>query len=497
MVGLLGGRAERRGATFVWSAKDPGATRDGRSWVGSALIMVVLPVLAGCLGPGRSLDASEKSSDSVTATGLAGVDYRCPAGTSQRRVPEVCIGTLASPTEAWAEAYVAIDRWRPDRLAIGVNAGHLLDAVDSDPSHVGARPFPMDIFITDDGGSSWKRVSVPFIPTPDELVPHGHATIYGDPALTFDTEGRLHVSGMVSRYLNTQLTTPIMRTKTSIFHISTDDLGETWNVPSVLNRESTGDRNWISSGPGGLVSVSWHEPNSGSMIAWSMDRGLTWATTRIEGCQTVSTVAYVHDNGYVACSSTGQASQAAVRAFRFNASSGIALEVAPPGFSGTWPQLAVAADNGIWVAALDDDTVKLSYSYDQGATWMGPMNLVDSAGDLEAMARRPVRWLAADGFGGIHVITGSADSSDTGNNKEIAHFALDGIGRRLVRAQRLTPPPPGSAPEVPSSLGPSPSDHFDGMAFGPEVGLIAWGFGSGIDYTLVELRPPSPPEAAA
>lgn len=488
------------------------------SRVAAVLVASILAVsLAGCLGDGpASDDGLEPSNDSridpsEEAPGTeasenrskpegpevhlpSGYKYTCPPGGSTRPEDSFCVGRVSRRDEALQEPYLVRDPDDSRRLALGLNTGQTLDTAEA--RGPGADLFPVEIFVSEDGGGSWERRS----PPRTAERPGPGALWAADPALAFDDEGMLHAT-FQSGYIHE----PGLTTNDTILYTRSPDHGASWSDPVVLSTdgpESIDDRNWVSVGPNGTVVVAWMDLARGAVeIAWSTDDGDSWFAQEdlasVPDCRTVTPPVHHEGRFLLACQGTNASEgSGSTRLLEFDAQRGNASTVTTlEDVVGEYPRLVETAGGALFLVASDPDTggpVTVVRSLDGGGTWSRPVDLRQVAGVEDDWAYVHVYAWEPDPWGGVHLLIGGSEvrpqpvfNCRTGVTFDVAHVAIDPVRMEILAERQLTSPLP-ARPGIPPSAGAHPcNDDFYGLTFGPGGGLAAWTRDRGIDLAQV------------
>lgn len=439
-----------------------------------SLLVVVsfLAALSGCLSAELgNLTSPEPIAPLPLPTGF---EFACPPGSHLPR-GSLCVGTLETQTESLQEPYVAVDAKRPNVIAVGVNAGHTVHAIDPNRAQPGVDVILLDIYFSEDGGQTWRLSQLPYVPAPQSPTLLDIAAS-GDPALAFDSQGVLHVSGIVVHNVLLQ--------GWDVFYASTADLGKTWTTPVMLTRTGETDRNWLTVGPKDEVYVSWQNYGPGSSeVAWSLDGGKTWKQKVFaQKCPTASPVVVAQGVSLVACKSTGESK--GVQLYRIDPAAASVEHAADVSAMQDYFPLVKTLPNGTLVLTTAWSSKNLSLSHNGGKNWTVPVELRDVLKIEDDWDDFRVFWLEVDPWGAIHLILGDG----TSHPSRVAHAVLDPttlapFQETLLRETDEGRPQPSLAPEY--------GDHFYGLAFTSDQGFLVWGFDKGLDYALLKPSFPS------
>lgn len=418
------------------------------------------------------------------------------------------MASLVSLTESLQEPAASVHPTNPRVMAIGVNAAHTTGLVPLGRVEAGVDVFPMNIYFTEDGGEAWRQASVPHVTTPPHAAPV-EDTIFADPTIGFDREGRLHVAGMVANHGGNE--------RYSIFYTSTADLGKTWTTPRVFDTPEIDDRPWLTVGDEGRLYVTWYhvraeggDLNPGRVevlppnLAWSLDGGASWKVIPVSleseaECRGVPTpVVEFASAVFLACNAMQDSKFAGARFLEFDPLDG-AFELRSS-WQPKWgaSRFLVAGPLGPVTLGLgNDQAISATASMNGGQGWTEPV-------DLRSLFRSEDGWrvvllpgAAADPWGGVHLLLrdqsqcgGTLDPSRHCRNGPVSHAAFDPLRGIRLTEMVLKAPAATDAGRVPPSLAPPAADDYLAIAFGSEQGLLAWTFDRGLDYTYV--RPVAP-----
>lgn len=439
--------------------------------------LLLLATLAGCVAPAPG--TSGVAFLSQGAQEEAAFADRCPPGGSDDR--GVCVGHVVSPTDALAEPFVARHPTRPEVVAVGVNAFHSDRALTTGEGPTRVRAAQLDVYVTEDGGATWRRSRLPTLPAlPGAVLPPvvgsvGAFHVTGDPALVFEPGGRLHVSGIAMLGVNRGY---------DVFHARSDDLGRTWSEPTLLTTKPYMDRNWMALAPDGSVYVSWSDVfDHHAHVARTTDGGETWQQKRIERCSTASQVVFAPDPLLSCVLAPTPTRRTGVAVHRIDLDANATQQVSfLPFRNARFPHL-YPLDATRWALTLEDGadepSTLLATSRDGGATWTTPTRLADLLG-LEGASFRAL-WGERGPGGAFHVVVGENGRAPA----RLLHAAFDPDATRVLSTLPL-PWLPG--PSTPPTAGPPHvgGDDFYGLAFAGEEGFLAWTQGRVIAFTYLE-----------
>lgn len=448
-------------------------------------IALATTTLAGCIGSDGDLETQEADPLGLLDGPLTDIEYLCPPGETMTRADGLCIRTLATRTESNQEPFLAIDPNDPKVMAIGVNAGHTTGVTAMTADHPGADLILMDVFVTEDGGETWTLSQIPYIPS-DETLPVDTLRGSGDPALAFDEQGALHVSGIFTKNL--------YGSGWEIFYTSSSDRGASWSEPIALTSDGDNDRNWLAVAPGGHLFIPWQNVGDSTQVAHSADAGLTWEVSpEIADCITVSQMVFVDGRALIACAGLDDDGLSGIEVHAYDPGRNAFEEVAElEDVETVWPQLVRTA-NGVLVLVtedFEDDTVLLLRSQDGGENWSEPYDVRGAFTLDDPWSYVSAHWFAGDPWGGLHlVLTGSEAPVELPvlggilPERRIAHVVLDPADWSLLSEQALHTDDMEESMRMPPSLAPNYGDHYFGVAFTAEEGFLVWTRDKGLDIT--------------
>lgn len=428
------------------------------------LALAFVLVLAGCAAPAEVAPAATLAADPLPV--VEALEYVCPPGGEPRGA--LCVTTLADTLTSLQEPFLAIDPYRAGVMAIGVNAGHTVGAVDPMRAKPGLDLILLDIYVTEDAGATWRLSQIPYVPSPSTLpLEYGGS---GDPAIAFDAAGVMHVSGIINLDLALR--------GYEIFYTSSPDLGKTWTAPVTFTDDGDNDRNWINVGPDGAVYVPWQNVGDSTEVVVSRDGGLTWsAPAKADDCITVSPMLFADATPLLTCATIDDDELTGVAVFELDPVANALVERSRIEAESTvWPQMRALPDGRIVLTYEDyaeaTATSKLRLSSDQGRTWSEAIDIHDVFTSIEG-ADATLLWSEVSPEGDLHtiVLASSPGALPMTSQRKVVHAALD-LDTLAVIAQ--TELPTGGDGPAPRTLGPSYGDHYYGLAFDAEGGHLVW-----------------------
>lgn len=466
-------------------------------------LRLAMPILAvflvsGCAAQGPGL--GPPSGGDAGPTEVLAYSWKCPPGAEAWRSGEVCAGTLRTADSPAGEAVAAVASGSDGPVAVAWIAAPRVVTVGPTDQGIEYQILSLTVAFSHDRGATWTRTTVP---TPSSLTAEVRYRYASDPTIAYDAAGTLHVSGI------TQATDRIRDVDChEIFHVATADDGSTWSTPvSITDCTESADRPWIAAGAAGDVVITWDvwgntNYNRTSAIATSRDGGATWAHTQHNGCGQPSPARWTPSGVVVACAvvvdpgvgGTEADSRQGLRILRLLAdASGTEVTWLTDSIKGAvWPVLSVADDGALALTMGDarqrPEPILLLRSTDEGRTWSGPFAAPAAVDDEAVDGGAYLGAVAADGWGGLHVVVwacardGSAVFVADACGARAAHLVVDAASLEVLQERDLMPDPP--RPDGPL-VGPVP-DHTAGVAFGSDFGILAWARQRGIDFTIVE-----------
>jgi len=385
-------------------------------------------------------------------------------------------------------------------MAVGVNWGPPLTDDVAGLTNGEAAECKMGVYTSKDGGATWAFHTAPAPPVRQTMPVHP-TRCEGDPALVFDAQDRLHLTGIAQA--GDDLLPPPAGSGQGFmtYYTRSDDLGATWSPPVILSDlDPAQDRNWMALDPAtGAVVVDWQNTakdfaNWTVQLAWSLDRGATWATQEAPQRSVCAPpgplLPHAGDLLYTCRNATGNDVHLLVYAFDLANRTG-ALRAAL-NVSGAWPGLAALRDGTLsqhWDDGDAPDT-KLAWSRDHGRTWTEPASLRALLDGQPAGAH--AYWAEGDAHGALHLIA-QADAAPVAPvpgapaHHELRHVVLAANGSKLqetvLAAWDDTEPP---TPRPALTLG----DHYYGIARAGDRTLLAFTRDSAIDLTLAAPKLP-------
>ncbi|MGQ0535283.1 MAG: hypothetical protein ACT4PT_04345 [Methanobacteriota archaeon] len=405
-------------------------------------LALLAPALAGCVGPqpGANLESLGAPLEAARAFG-----YVCLA---EERAPSAapCLTDIALPDATVQEPFVALHPTNPSIMAVGVN-------LRRDPVrmlHDGYCGTGLGLFVTEDGGRTWRETIPPAPGTgtgPVPVVPACTQSPSVDPALLFDATGRLHFTGLTGR---------------GVYYVYTDDLGRTWSPSTHLRQDGRQDRPFITldAATGALYVVWWQHPteNWTTELAWSFDRGETWHTMDEEQllpCASPGPVVRLGKELMLSCNPKDHPSRPLT--YVFDPLTGTATLRSEILFEGVLPILVPLEPGRLALVALEGDSEgegrdaepMIYWSDDAGRTWSPPVALraiVEGRWPRGAY----IMWAEGDPFGNLHLLASLRDPTTEDSpvaalqrlvspqTHEARHLVLDPAGRKVLETTLST-----------------------------------------------------------
>lgn len=376
-------------------------------------------VLSGCF----STDSPQTQPDAaIDAARMPSAYHYLCAGASGVPAEAACVTSVPRVGARALEPYAAIDPTNPNVMAVYAMMLPATDDVAAGLPVQEIRSISMGLYITEDGGRTWRALTVP--QPAASRGPLEPATIprTGDPAILFDGDGRLHLTALIdTAHVDSLLFGGVPDYKT--YYLRTDNRGRTWTQPVILDPAGGfQDRNWIVRDPvTGTVYVSWQNLASGPLaerhtqLVWSTDNGTTWNRLDHEQWPTCSRGGHTtvfQGRLLLACEFTPAQGETRLRVYSFAPAEGAprivselpvhlelpALVAFPDG------RIVLSADTCFWARPNCTLDTLLFESRDAGRTWSAPRSLRSLTG---AAASDWVRafWTEADAWGRLHVLT--------------------------------------------------------------------------------------------
>lgn len=460
-----------------------------------------LAAMLGALALAGCLTASQPPIGAAAPRGLGAValDYVCPPGETSELPGGLCVRSLWAPRETYEEPWLAVHPARPDVMALGVNAWHAEPRPALGPAGAGAELVRMAVFVTEDGGATWREAALPEPMFADPRAWPAHGSV--DPALAFDAEGTLHVT-----QLNTGFSGPFWF---DVQHVASRDLGRTWSEPMLLADDGDNDRNWLSVGPDGTLWAAWRNvlrerlPPS---LTWSTDGGRTWAEpASLDGdCSNGDRPLPLDGGVLVSCTVFQGGEPSGIEVHHFALATGAwtrrSAVPTPPGWdpAGTLYALGDAAPDGTVALATRQMGAGafLAVSRDGARTWAEPRLLTDLCA-CDGAQRLVAYWAAFDSWGGLHLLLrdGYLGTPDDPNEDNVRyangglstwHVVLDVRSGATVQERTLLAPG-AEWRRVPQSASPPIGrDDYYAPAFWADGGALAWTRDKGVDIAVLE-----------
>lgn len=457
------------------------------------MLAVAVLALAGCLaddagppGDPGPVDGQDDAGRGVPAA----FTYACPPGPRSTRDSDVCASTFVDPMNSLEEPYLAIHPRDDQVMALAAHSVSTVPVAGDPPAPEAVR---IAIYVTEDGGATWRRSLPPRVPIASTFGPV-EARAYYDPALAFDPAGVLHLAGIASNDLGSYGGAEWDASNVP-FHVATADLGRTWGVPTVLDPRFS-DRAFVAA-DAGHVYVDWGRYTDTDLVAhlaWSADGGATWAAIETP-CRGFSPPLAVDGGAELACVAGDGAQPDVASLLRLDPDQGTLAPVGPmPGVTGYRPRLG-ALPGGGRVVASHAATIHASASLDGGRTWSNATDVLALAG-FDALAPW-LKWAAPDPWGALHLEVGVSgmDGCLNGNRGApgtctIHHLAFEPGSWRLLAQAVLAPADGPFALHVPGNVPPPQEtalgDDFYSLAFGRGHGVLLWTRDGGTEFTRVQ-----------
>lgn len=464
-------------------------------------LLALLAIAAGCIGASSDAEAgptSEPETDS--ARELPSYELACPPGASTDSA-EPCLATLSRPAHSFDEPELAVHPEDPEVLAVGVNAHDAREAAPSTTPTPGTTVAGLQVYTSEDAGASWQQAGLPAAPDPEDR--RARTSLYSDPSLAYDENGRLHATGLVSHNVHAWRAE---ESRWHVFHAALSPDGS-WSQPVVLSEDGSNDRQWITTGPSNTLLVPWQDPFDATEVVWSTDGGQTWhgppsgeAPARFEDCGPSSRGLTWNASVFLVCSGRDGYEATGLRVLELDREEGVLQERAHLShLPGTWKMDAVVTPEGRFVTAAHVDHGLRLAATDRGPTgWSSPLALEEQLSVDDGLRELELFALAADPWGGVHLLVGG-DEACTGpcppqrtpplgrpsdGSRQLAHVVVDPAKLSVVEETVLTPE--GLESGLQRGTGAPRFDDFGSIAFGPDRGWIAFSHEGAIAYTLVE-----------
>lgn len=453
-----------------------------------AVLLAVLlagPALAGCVGTDDARTGTPRpvpESDPADGAGAPPPTYRtaCPPGDTQQNAQGVCVASLRRADRSLQEPFVAVDPSDPDRIAVGVNAGEVQGAADARGPAQGVYVTRVDLFVSRDGGESWRLVQHPPLPV------DGTTFSSVDPTLVWGDGGRLHVAGQVVHDVRED-GNPTSADITPFYARLEPD--GTWSRVRGFQMDGDQDRPWLSRGPSGELFLTWSSFGSSSQggLAWSHDGGDTWNTIHPpEACGTAGPVRVFDGSPIWPCGGG--------TLYALDRADGALEAIASPDLGqGIFPILLQPTDGTLVLLAQDRATVKASVAEGSPANWSDPIDLRDRLDVEDGWDRAALYGWSTGQHGTVHLLL-----SGPGPRRQMAPDPV--VGDRRVAFAVLAPdlphvlrqtllqssdPQPDDRRLPPSAGPPVGGDHYYGLDVTSETGWAAWTSDRGIDLTRI------------
>lgn len=440
------------------------------------LVLVGLVAGPGCLD---DTDLGDGRRDGGDGRPLPAFGFDC-AGASVDRVAGVCVRRLEAPATHLSEPALA---WHPDDAAILVVGAHAVGA-SGVPA---ASAIPPAVYVTEDGGASWQERRVPMPVTYSGWY-------YGDPAVAFTPDGRLHYATMAMDPAEVATSAFMPRAGPLLLATVSDDLGATWSSPTVL--AGTMDREWLSVGPDGTIYLTWQDYPERSFAAWSTDSGATWSDplSGPDDCVTGSPVAFLGGLPHMACSVIDvEAQRSSQRLLRLDEDAGQLVAVAEIPVAGNGPRLLPLADGGLAVTTYSGG---IAVSPDGGQSWTASGWLPDLVTVDDAWTDQPYVYWSEARDGVLHLLLSKYHRTPTPLNSNgdhepeeshtVAHVVLSDRDLSIVQETLLTPDERESSAAPPASATPLLGDDWYAMAWHGEDLALVWAWAGGLDLAIVQ-----------
>lgn len=447
-------------------------------------------LLAGCVAP-TAVDPS--GLPAALPGAVTGYLYACLAKADASEGP--CLTRISRDDATLQEPFIATHPTNPDILAVGVNLGPpLAERIAGLPNDSHVCRFA--IYVSEDGGGSWRETIAP--PPPLKEGPLGRTpdACAGDPAIVFDAEGRMHVSGIASPGRASpgvpfsgvpDIEVPGDAIGFQVYYARSDDLGATWPV-TVLPDDNglPQDRNWMTLDPAsGTLYVIWHNTDGAfadwtTELAWTQDGGASWTNQREDQwapCGAMSTLALHEGQPVFTCLHVNDEGKPRVHVYALDPATGD-LEMRSELVDTTGYGMLSALPDGRLALVHDrfGNDPKLTWSADGGRSWTSAVHLAHLVeGDWSTLI---AMWSEADPDNAVHVLIQVArDEAPQPSNPaprfsvaQTRHLVFDpqgGLAHAAILVETTAADSPRLKPA--QALG----DHFFGLAWNGERMAVA------------------------
>lgn len=442
-------------------------------------------ILSGCLGAGPR--GGDNAPDAVYRDPVEWT-YDCPPDPVRMSAPDVCVQTLGGPESFTGEPHIAIHPTNSQIMAVGVNRiGAYVGTPAFEAGGVSNPGLTLGLFVTEDGGLSWRTPAVP--------VSAGMIHV-GDPNLAFDLHGALHVTGLTNAATEIAIgaATGSAGEPTGAFHVKTADLGLSWSAIAIVSDERGADRQWITI-EGDDVFITYQKSSiPGSFIARSNDLGTTWQSPlMVSPCNLNSEVVVSGDRLIMACT---DAEGGRVRIVDVAGAEPVDL-ASFPGFYG-YKRLAVTQDGTLILvmsgySATAYATIVVYSSEDGGDTWRPLADVGPLTDTMAGWNWSWVSWATVDGQDRLHVLaTGGAGQEcvrgaceDEASSRVHVHIILDTVTAHLEHAVRVSPMNRDDGGRQVDSPWAGYGDEASGIACSSDACVLAWGWDKSVDWTII------------
>lgn len=452
----------------------------------TALLLVAS--CAGCLGSDQTDKAATENPTTKTnrvQPSPSNFAYTCPEGDTQEQRNGLCVQTIDATSSTLQEPYLAFHPRQPDLVALGVIAGRTIQSTGPNRPQPGVDAVQVDVYISQNGGRTWERHELPYIPQENDGPATVRATI--DPALAWGDNETLHVTGISSD----------RNVGSDVFYVSTSNLGETWTNPRVFTTDNDNDRQWITHEPGGNLYVPWQNVLESSEIAWSTGSGREWKTQterqQVEDCITTSPVVVHNQTPMFACAKQGNNGYAGIQIHALNTSTGnLTLQGTADQLPGNVPRLLSQENGVLLVLTRGNQTSWAAESTDGGQTWTHPVNLRERITIDDEWSEMTVYWGTLDPWGILHLlVVGHTPETaraglGVGSERHVAHIAVDPTGFKPLTQRQVNPTGLSQENQAVERSSNTYGDEFYGIDFTQRRGLLAWTQDGAIKIAEVE-----------